>query len=159
MSKPDVFALRNSAFNTFLFADVGTELNGSTLTMLSALSRLGEDPWATAARWATLPQAAAIDSVAACIGGMPLEPAELAKVRLTATRLALLLPGQVSTASPGTRPAQTLHAMPKPLHLIVLCAALICAIAMNVVLQPRNADPAHPSAAPVSHGVPPTPGE
>ncbi len=52
MTSTDAFALKNSDLNTFLFADVGTELNGSALTILSVLARLGEDPWAEAARWA-----------------------------------------------------------------------------------------------------------
>jgi hypothetical protein len=49
MSRPDVFALQNSSLNSFVFADIGTELNGSNLTILSALSRLGKDPWVEAA--------------------------------------------------------------------------------------------------------------
>jgi hypothetical protein len=40
MSQTDVFALQNSKLNEFLFAEIGVELNGSTLTTLSALARL-----------------------------------------------------------------------------------------------------------------------
>ena len=44
-SQGDAFALRNSGLDQFLFAEVGTELNGSSLTVLSTLARLGKDPW------------------------------------------------------------------------------------------------------------------
>ncbi len=40
MSHPDTFALKNSGLNEFLFAEIGTELNGSPLTILSVLARL-----------------------------------------------------------------------------------------------------------------------
>jgi hypothetical protein len=56
VSRPDHVALQNSDLNPFLYADVGTELNGSTLTMLSVLARLGKDPWVEAARCAALLQ-------------------------------------------------------------------------------------------------------
>jgi hypothetical protein len=45
----DVFAMKNSGLEPFLYAEVGTELNGSTLTVLSVFARLGEDPWGEAA--------------------------------------------------------------------------------------------------------------
>ena len=64
MTSTDAFALKNSDLNAFLFADVGTEMNGSALTMLSVLARLGQDPWAEAARWTAKQKAAAIDCLA-----------------------------------------------------------------------------------------------
>src|ERR1700735_4323337 len=77
MSSPDAFALKNSGLNAFLFAEVGTELNGSQLTILSILARLGQDPWAEAARWAQLPKAAMIDCLVHSITQMPLCPQAL----------------------------------------------------------------------------------
>jgi hypothetical protein len=107
MSRPDVFALQNSKLNPFLFADIGTELNGSTLTILSALSRLGKDPWAEAARWAQEPKADAIDSLAASIIEMPLSPQAIHDAHSTASRLVSLLPEQFGgpLGSPCARPA------------------------------------------------------
>ncbi len=57
MAKADVFALKNSGLEAFLLAEVGTEWNGSGLTVLSLLARLGKDPWAEAATWSKLPRA------------------------------------------------------------------------------------------------------
>ena len=44
MAQSDVFALNNSGLEPFLFAEVGDELNGLGLTVLSVLARLGHDP-------------------------------------------------------------------------------------------------------------------
>jgi hypothetical protein len=74
MSHPDAFALKNSGLNEFHFAVVGTELNGSPLTILSILARLGQDPGAEAARLTKLPKAAMIDCLAQSITKMPLGP-------------------------------------------------------------------------------------
>jgi len=97
----DAFALKNSNLNAFLFADVGTELNGSTLTILSVLARLGLDPWAEAARWAKMPSAAAIDCLAQGIGKMPLSPQALAETFATASSLVKLLPAQTQPVGHG----------------------------------------------------------
>jgi hypothetical protein len=106
MAQSDAFALQKSGLNSFLFAEVGTELNGSPLTILSVLARLGKDPWAEAARWARLPKAAMIDSLAKCIAQMPLGPQALLDARATAGRLILLLPGQAPGAAAAAAPVQ-----------------------------------------------------
>ncbi len=94
MSQTDVFALQNSKLNEFLFAEIGVELNGSTLTTLSALARLGKDPWAEAARWAREPKADAIEWLTANIVEMPLCSQDIHDARSTAARLVSLLPMQ-----------------------------------------------------------------
>lgn len=53
------FSLINSEFNEFLFAPVGEEGNGTVLTVLSAFTRLGMDPWGEAALLSELPKEAA----------------------------------------------------------------------------------------------------
>jgi cell wall assembly regulator SMI1 len=52
VSQSDPFALKNSGLNDILFAEIGSGVNGSPLTILSMLARLGEDPWTEAARLA-----------------------------------------------------------------------------------------------------------
>jgi hypothetical protein len=100
MSRTDVFALKNTGLNLFLFADVGTENNGSVLTVLSVLARLGQDPWAQAAQWVRLPKPEMIDRLADSIAKMPLPPQALRDARQTAARLIQLLPAQ--TSEPGS---------------------------------------------------------
>ena len=128
----DIFAFKTSGLDAFLYADVGAEVNGSTLTILSILARLGKDPWKEAARWAALPQAAAIDSLARSIAEMPLAPSALASARDSATRLVQLLPtnGQSSAATSAT-------AAPKLVRITMLYFALAVGIALNVILMPK----------------------
>lgn len=66
------------------------------LTVLSALARLGQDPWEEAGRWVGLPPAMTIDRLTKCISQMPLSAQALHDARDTATRLIHLLPPQAS---------------------------------------------------------------
>jgi hypothetical protein len=50
MTLPAEFSLLHSDLNDFLFASVGNEQNGMSLNVVSALTRLGMDPWVEAAR-------------------------------------------------------------------------------------------------------------
>ena len=59
MVTPDVTALQRSDLNQFLFADVGMEANGMTLSVMSMLARQGSDPWGEAGRLAELTRAEA----------------------------------------------------------------------------------------------------
>ena len=96
MAASDAFALERSGLSPFLFAEVGTELNGSALTILSVLARLGQDPWAEAAKWTKLPKSTTVDRLAHSIAQMPLSSQAINDARSTAARLVLLLPSQVT---------------------------------------------------------------
>jgi hypothetical protein len=61
-----------SPFGPFLYASVGEDKAGIELTVLSALARLGLDPWKEAARLADLPRAAAVQALAKSIALLPL---------------------------------------------------------------------------------------
>ncbi len=107
MPSRDVFALDRSGFNGFLYAAIGTEAGGSCLTVLSALARLGEDPWAQAAIWARMPTAASSAALAATIAQMPVMPEDQLAAASTAARLVQLLSppagaGSVAVASMAT---------------------------------------------------------
>ena len=54
------YSLGHSEYNAFLFAAVGEEKIGMPLTVLTALTRLGIDPWQEAARLADLSKDAAL---------------------------------------------------------------------------------------------------
>lgn len=77
--------------------EVGSEMTGLPLTILSVLARLGKDPWVEAARLARLPKSSTIDDLASSISKMPLCPQALMDARTTAARLILLLPSQVQS--------------------------------------------------------------
>jgi hypothetical protein len=97
MPSSDAFALKRSGLDQFLFAAVGVEHNGMTLSPASVFARLGEDPWREAGRLAGLPKPAAIDSLARTIAGMPASPWPLADATPIATRLIALLPNPGKT--------------------------------------------------------------
>jgi hypothetical protein len=145
MTQTDLFALKNSGLEPFLFAVVGDEQNGASLTVLSLLARLGFDPWVEAARWVTLPRNAAIACLAGSIARMPLPPNALAEAQAIATRLVLLLPANNSIPGRAARivPPQ-LVSMPKWLPMTILYCALAIGMGLSVILAPR------PDAAPAA---------
>jgi hypothetical protein len=93
-------AVQNGAFSDFLAAEIGEEKNGMALSLLSALTRLGIDPWQEASRLAELPEKKAVDALSAIIArAVTPAPADTDTPSL-AERLVRLLP------RPGTqRPA------------------------------------------------------
>ncbi len=64
------------------------------LSVQSALARVGKDPWTEAARLAGLLRAAAADSLAATIAGLPAGSRPRVQARMIALCLVRLLPGQ-----------------------------------------------------------------
>ena len=64
MSKVGSSAWSNADFERFVYAYVATEPNGMELSVLSALSRRGLDPWQEAQRLAQLPPFAVADGLA-----------------------------------------------------------------------------------------------
>lgn len=77
---------------TFLYAPIGEEDNGMTLSVLSGLSRLGIDPWDEAARLSRLPKDGAITSLGQRIAQLPRGAWQLSDTTGIATRLVALLP-------------------------------------------------------------------
>jgi hypothetical protein len=71
MTLHPAFGLGHSAYNPFLFAVVGEEELGIPLTVLTALTRLGIDPWEEAARLSNLPKDVAARALAKMIAALP----------------------------------------------------------------------------------------
>jgi hypothetical protein len=90
-----------SEFNGFLFAPIGEDRNGMTLSVLSALARLDVDPWQEADRLARLPRAAAAQSLAALVAALPNGPRGCLDSGLIAKRLVGLLPRPASIGVPS----------------------------------------------------------
>jgi hypothetical protein len=148
VSRSDYVALQHSDLNPFLFAEIGQELNGSTLTMLSVLARLGQDPWVEAAHWAKLPKAAAVDSLLTVLAGIPLSPQTIFDPRAVAARLVMLLPAQEWLPDLKTTPLPNkmavrafgaslgATALPRWLPIVLLACALVLGVAFNLVHAP-----------------------
>jgi hypothetical protein len=92
------YALGHSEYNAFLFAAVGEEESGLPLTVLTALARLGVDPWQEAARLSDLPREAAVRAFALTIAKLPAGDWKSSDSEAIAARLVNWLPGR--SASP-----------------------------------------------------------
>jgi len=123
VAAPDATALQRSDLNAFLFADVGTEANGTTLSVLSVLARRGTDPWNEAGRLAGLSKAEAVDSLAQTIATMPASLWPLPDASAIAARLISLLPARPTVGLDVSR--IRLPARAWPLNQIALIAAAI----------------------------------
>lgn len=125
MPSSDAFALKRSGLDQFLFASIGVERNGMSLSPASVFARLGEDPWREAGRLAGLSKPAAIDNLAQTIASMPASPWPLPEATAIATRLIALLP------TPG-RTGPIASPMDARMLRIAKAALLLAAIAFAV---------------------------
>ena len=127
------YSLGHSEFNEFLFAIVGQEQSGQQLTVLSALARLGLDPWGEAARLSELSDEAATKALAAVIGALPGGDWKVSEGQSIAVRLVNHLPRH---STPSGRSPQSgsigdqkqKSAAPKWLIWIALGAAVLFAM-------------------------------
>lgn len=143
MVSTDAFALQRSDLNLFLFADIGTEASSMNLSVISALSRLGLDPWQEAARLARLPRNAAAEGLAKLIAAMPASLWPLADARLIAARLVALLP---SREAASRRPVVQAEAWRFKLDrqwiiLAALALAVLGGLAVRLAGTPDAPDP------------------
>jgi hypothetical protein len=102
---PAEFSLLHSDLNDFLFASVGNEKNGMPLNVVSALTRLGIDPWDEAARLADLPKRLAAEALAPMIARLPIGRPQPSDNLAISQRLVELLPVRVQAGPPGQRQA------------------------------------------------------
>ena len=120
---------RNTAFDPFLFAEVGEERNGMLLSVLSALARLDLDPWREAASLSRLPAAAATERLSSLLSSLPSSQLT-APAPAAITRLVGLLPkaAREEAWSPGAAiVAKSRMSWPMVVYFIValvmMCAA------------------------------------
>lgn len=134
MAYHDAFILQHSDLNPFLFAEVGTERNGmSSLTVVSVIARLGEDPWKEARRMSTLPKTAATDYLARIIARMPASPWALTDATAIATRLVSLLPTAPRMSQPGSNWLKSWQSVPQWARLALLYGVLGAGLVMSVI--------------------------
>jgi len=128
MTLPARFSLLQSDLNDFLFASVGDEQNGMALNVISALTRLGIDPWEEAARLAALPKALAAEALAPMIARLPVgRPLPSDSVAIS-HRLVQLLP-MYGQAAPSTRQRLTVNDKRYfSVMLLLVCFALGMAV-------------------------------
>jgi hypothetical protein len=89
----------------FLSAPICDEKNGMTLSVLSAMARLGIDPWSEAARLADLSRANATATLISLINQVFAEAAAVPDAASIASRLVKLLPEGARGVAGPTRQA------------------------------------------------------
>ncbi len=92
MTRSPPEGLLGPEFNNFLFAPIEDRGDGELLSVLSALARLGVDPWREAAELAEMPPDAAKRRMSALIAALPDVPAARPAADAIADRLVRLLP-------------------------------------------------------------------
>jgi hypothetical protein len=140
-----VFALRTSVFNDFLYAPVGEEGNGMMLTALSALARMGVDPWDEAARLSELPTETATKRLASIISGIPQGQWPESSVGDIVARLIALLPRKQAAVAQQP-PTVRAKRLPPAAVAMVLFIFLVNALAFTALRNHQTT--ADESAAP-----------
>lgn len=114
LPRPEL-SIGHPEFDAFLSAIVGADADGVELSVMSALARLGLDPWSEAARLSDLPRHAAVEALTLTLGKLPAggwKPADdLRNLADLAHRLADCLPRNhrpvdrpVDLRAPGRQP-------------------------------------------------------
>ncbi|MCH8467338.1 MAG: hypothetical protein LAT78_12335 [Roseinatronobacter sp.] len=96
MSRMDHFRQGGTPFDGFLYADLGQDDDGNTVSVLSALARLGRDPWDEAAELSVLSNAAAQTRLEQLLSRFADVPEDNRNPRATIPRLVALLPAAFS---------------------------------------------------------------
>jgi hypothetical protein len=121
----------------FLFAGVGAEVEGIPLSMISALTRLGLDPWEEAGRLSSLSRHEAIEQLARLIAGLPGIFRTLGEARVVAGPLVDLLPAH-DDASPlqvQIRPRYEIPTRLRSSHFWIICFIVAGAALVSVLVH------------------------
>ena len=138
---PNVFPIGPSPLARFLQTPVGVEDNGMELSVLSALARLGKDPWAEAARLADLPSLlrwTGLQAPSSVLSGPGWPVAEAAAA---ARRLVNLLPAHARRDVPAQPGAKTARVRGRQTSLMLAGAAVMFAVLFG--LAPRLSGPSY----------------
>jgi hypothetical protein len=127
------FSLLHSDLNNFLFAPVGEEQNGVTLSVVSALTRLGLDPWEEGARLSPLPKARAAEALATLIARLPINRTDPSDDLAISRRLVELLPKQKPTPLERRGQAGAGKKNYWPIMILLACLVLGAAIVFTVL--------------------------
>ncbi len=160
MTLRPAFSLINSEFNEFLFASIGDEENGMPLSVMSALTRLGIDPWEQAAQLSALPQGVAASTLAPMIARLPGGLWGAAEAKSIAARLVALLPERRTIALPR-RDGRRGKVVGSRTTLLLICFLLAAVGCVTIALKgdlpwsrDRVSTPVSDTTSPQPHSKP-----
>jgi hypothetical protein len=142
-----------SRYENFLFAPICDEAGGMRLSVLSALARMNVDPWAEAARLASLPTPDAQKTLVSTLNAFPGKRQRSAETELLAARLIALLPKASEATTADAAKITGSRAQRNRSWLVWLCFA----IAMSFLLPHQPATTTEDSGA-TSKATPATKG-
>ncbi len=123
----------------FLFAAVGDEVDRIPLSVISALTRLGLDPWKEAGRLSSLSHREAVEQLARLIAELPGISGTLGEAREIAGPLVDLLPQHDTspTSAPQVqiRPRYRRPALPWPSQFWVVCFVVAAAALVSALVH------------------------
>ena len=168
MKRPASFSTLGSEFDDFLFAAIGEDSNGMPLSVVSALARMGLDPWHEAASLAAVSAETATGKLTSLLAALPDPALRRLDPGTTAARLTALLPrrsnSNTRSSAAAVAPLAVTHP-PARMKVILVAIYLILLLGTQFALisrpPPTHADTAHPSAprAAESHGPAASPGK
>jgi hypothetical protein len=125
----------------FLFSQVGDETRGVPLSVISALTRLGLDPWEEAGRLSSLSKAEAVEQLARLIVELPDADIPLSEARQIAAELVEQLP-KFGGDTPAPRQAKWRRrwrwpVLPRQSQFYLLCVAVAALALLSILLHPR----------------------
>jgi hypothetical protein len=120
----------SSEFADFLFAPIGQDKNGMSLSVLSALARQDVDPWEEAAKLTQLPEEEAVSHLVSLLGVLPRATLAGADRVTTATRLLALLPGRRGHVRPAVKP----FAQADPVEHVAVVSDLLFALIILILV-------------------------
>ncbi|MBE0414670.1 hypothetical protein [Yoonia sp.] len=120
-------------FEPFLYAPLGEDRRGSSVTVLSMLARLGVDPWSEASELSRLPVMAAQQRLEALMTRFHDVPTPVSDQSRIVSGLLALLPSRATTGSSprdGTLAKLALRPQRSPFYWIIAAALFVGWIAM-----------------------------
>jgi len=112
-------------FDQFLYASVGEDRSGYAVTVLSALARLGFDPWTEASALAALSRDAARNRISKLLADFRDVPTLVLEHGAMADKLTLLLPAHASRTSTPTGASASGARKISTGTIIAICTALV----------------------------------
>ena len=140
--KPGPVTLFQPKYGDFLYATISDGENESSLSLLSALARLGVDPWEEAAALSALSINAAATRLTSLLDRLP-KQGRVSSIT-NVERLLQLLPHDVFSAAPTASARSLLSLAQSSLTFPVFAAAIVCVVIAFYLLTIRVDDQARP---------------
>lgn len=121
-------------FDNFLFATVGEDRNGMQVSVLSALARLGVEPWQEAKQLARLSEELACARVDGLIAELPGVPSLIHDHRVIAERIIALLPRLTRFGLPRSPPTAADDAATASRNLVTALFVIFLLVSQAIFL-------------------------